>query len=391
MQNVYLDYASTTPVDPLVKKEMERYFCQAYGNPGSPHQLGREAHSAIEDSRRKVAKVLNCSPKEVIFTGGGTESVNLAIKGVCRALKHKGKHIITQKTEHAAVLRTCEYLEKSEGFEVTYLPVDKEGFVRVDDIAAAIRQNTILISVMYANNEVGTIQPIYQMGELARKHNIIFHSDACQAGGLLPLDVGKLNVDLLSINSSKVYGPKGVGALYIRNGTNIDPIIHGGEQEQGLRGGTENVSGIVGFAKAIELAENRREDEVPRLCKLRDLLLDGIIKSIPDASVNGPTRCRLANNLNVGFRGVDASVLVSHLDAKGISVSTGAACTKDHIKISHVLSSLGISDETAKGSIRISLGKHTTQKEIEYFIFTLSDVIQQLDNVHKITLRANLR
>src|SRR3989338_10157333 len=293
MKDIYLDNAATTKIRQEVKEEMLKYLDVVYGNPGSFHAKGLEAKEALEDARERVAKLINARAKEIIFTGGGTESINLALKGLAKSMKDKGNQIITTKSEHHAVLHTCEYLEKYEGCEVTYLDVDEYGMVNPEDVENAIKENTILITVMYANNEIGTINSVKKIGEIARKHNIYFHTDACQAAGYCDLDVEKLNADLMSINGSKMYGPKGVGMLYARTGIQLVPLVHGGGQERNLRSGTENVSGIMGFAKALELAQTEREYEVVRLTKLRDKLVNGILETIPKTFLNGHPTQRL--------------------------------------------------------------------------------------------------
>ncbi len=378
----YLDYAALTPIDPEVEKEMKKYNSISYGNPGSMHDAGLAAKDALDSAREKIAKILNCSPNEIIFTSGGTESINLAIKGI--AFASSGRHIITSKIEHHAVLHTCEYLEKN-GFDVTYLNVDKYGLVNPKDVEKAIRDDTILITIMYANNEIGTIEPMEEIGRIAKKHSIPFHTDACQAG-LLDLDVKKLNVDLMTLNSSKIYGPKGVGLLYKRKGIVIEPIVHGGGQEFGLRSGTENLPGIVGFAKALELMQKNKSKESKRLIALRDKLIKGLLK-IPKAFLNGHPAKRLANNVNVSILDIEGEAVLLHLNEKGICASTGSACTAKSLEPSHVITSLGLPYEAAHGSLRFSLGKYTTGKDIDAVLKYLPEIVKNLRLLSPVRLK----
>ncbi len=388
MKETYLDNAATTKVRPEVKEEMIKYFDVVYGNPGSFHGKGLDAKDAIEDARERVAKLINAKPKEIVFTGGGTESINFALKGLAKAMKNKGNHIITTKIEHHAVLHTCEYLEKYEGCEVTYLDVDEYGMVNLEDIENAIKENTILISIMYANNEIGTINPISEIGKIARKYNIYFHTDACQAAGYCDLDVEKLNVDMMTVNGSKIYGPKGVGILYVKTGIQLVPLIHGGGQERNLRSGTENVSGIMGFAKAFELAQFEREEEVPRLIKLRDKLVDGILEKIPKTFLNGHQEKRLPNNANVSILDIEGEALILYLNEYNIYTSTGSACTSQTLDPSHVVIATGLPYEAAHGSIRFTLGRETTENDIDKVLEVLPGIVKILRQISPVNVAA---
>ncbi len=374
---IYLDHAAATPLDPKVLKAMLPYFNKQYGNPSSLHTLGMKAHQAVENSRKTIAQILNSQPEEIIFTSGGTESINLAIKGL--AFQKKKGHIITSQIEHAAVLETCKYLE-TQGFEVTYLPVDGSGFVSSHSVERAIQRDTVLISIHYANNEVGTIEPLAEIGKIARKHQILFHTDACQAGSLL-LDVKKLNVDLLTLNGSKIYGPKGVGLLYKREGVSLEPLFHGGGQDAGLRSGTENVSGIVGLARALELAQKDKERENRKLESLRDYFVAQVKKEIPSVVVNGHAALHLPNSISLSFPRLEAETILRYLDQEQIYVSTGSACSSNQIEISHVLKAIGLSDEMARGTVRFTLGKETTKKELEKVVRVLVKIVKSLGSV----------
>jgi cysteine desulfurase len=378
-KKIYLDNAATTNVDSIVKKEMDKYFSEYYGNPNSFHEEGLFAKNALNSAREKIAKILNCKSNEIIFTGGGTESINLAIKGIAFACPENKKHIITSKIEHPAVLKTCEYLER-KGFDVTYLDVDSEGFVNLSSLEKAIRKDTFLVSIMYANNEIGTVQKIRDIGNICKSYNVKFHTDACQAAGYLDLNVEKLNVDLLSINASKTYGPKGVGLLYLKTGTLIEPLIHGGFQENGKRAGTENVPGIMGFSKALELAQADRESEIKRLCFLRDKLIDGLL-SIEGTCLNGSPIDRLPNNVNVSFLDVEGEAILLYLDSEGIFASSGSACTSKTLDPSHVIISLGIPFEYAHGSIRFTLGKQSTEEDIDRVLEIMPKIIETLRKI----------
>ncbi len=380
---IYLDHAATTYVRPEVVEAMQPYWSEKYGNPSSLYSKGREAKAAIESARKKVAKIFNCSPAEIIFEGSGTESDNHALIGTALANKSRGNHIITSAIEHHAVLHACEFLE-TQGFEVTYIPVDKEGIVKLDELEKSIRPETILVSIMFANNEIGTVQPIQEITKTLNhentktlNHKIIFHTDACQAAGFYELDVEELGVDLMTINGSKIYGPKGVGVLYVREGTSINSYIHGGGQENGRRAGTENVAGIVGLATALELVQSEREKENQRLTKLRDKLIKGLLK-IPKVVLNGHTTKRLPNNVNVTVMDIEGEAMLLHLDEKGICCSTGSACTSGDLEPSHVIIALGHPYEMAHGSIRFSLGHCNTEEDVDYVLNVFPPIIEKL-------------
>ncbi len=388
MKKIYLDYAATTPVDPKILKIMEPYFSKKYGNPSSLHTWGEEGKKAIEKTREQVAKALGCKKDEIIFTSCATESNNLAIKGTIfgHRLKYpqgRKPHIITSAIEHHCVLHTCEYLEKF-GFSVTYLPVSKEGVVDSKDVKKAIRKDTILISIMYANNEIGTIQPISEIGKIIKKENsrrknsIYFHTDAVQAINYLDCNVKKLGVDLLSLTGHKFYASKGVGVLYVRKGTPLLPQQQGGGHERNMRAGTENVPGIIGFGEAIKQATSNRQQETRRLTKLRDKLIDGVMQNIPDVILSGSKIERLPNNINFCFKNAEGESLVLKLDKKGIAGSTGSACTSASLEPSHVLLACGISQGLAHGSLRLSLGRGTGEKDIDYVLEVLPKVIKDL-------------
>ena len=368
---VYLDNGATTKIDPKVLKVMEIYLVKEFGNASSLHKKGRIAKKAIESARLTIADLLNAEPSEIIFTGSGTEADNLAIRGVAYA-KGKG-HIITTKIEHPAVLNTCKALA-SEGFDVTFLDVDNEGFLDPKKVEEAIRKDTILVSVIHGNNEIGTIQDIGKIGEICRKHNVIFHTDAVQSFTKVPIDVKRMNIDLLSMSAHKIHGPKGVGALYIRKGVELKPIITGGPHEFGLRPGTENVAGIVGFATAAKLM---KKSDIERMRKLRDRLIKGLL-SIPDSRLNGAKDKRLCNNVNVSFKGVEGEALLMYLDTKGVYVSTGSACSSREEGPSHVLQAIGVDDECILGSLRFTISKFTTRKEIDYAIKMTKEAVEHL-------------
>ncbi|MBI2148884.1 cysteine desulfurase NifS [Candidatus Woesearchaeota archaeon] len=388
MNEIYLDNAATTKVREEVKEEMLKYLDVVYGNPGSFHGKGLEAKDSIEDAREIIAKLINAKPKEIIFTAGGTESINLALKGLAKAMKDKGNHIITTNIEHHAVLHTCEYLEKYEGCEVTYLEVDQYGMVNPKDVENAIKPNTILITIMYANNEIGTINPIKEIGSIAKKNNIYFHTDACQAAGYCNLDVENLNVDMMTINGSKIYGPKGVGILYFKTGIQLVPLIHGGGQERNIRSGTENVSGIMGFAKAFELAQTERDPEVQRLTKLRDKLVNGILETVPKTFLNGHPTERLPNNANVSILDIEGEALTLYLNEYGIYTSTGSACTSQTLDPSHVVLATGLPYEAAHGSIRFTLGKETTEEDIDKVLEVLPGIVKILRQISPVNVNA---
>ncbi len=378
-KKIYLDYAATTPVDPRVLEQMLPYFSENFGNISSVHSWGQKAKEAVIDSRQRIADRLNCSAEEILFTGSGTESANLAIKGAAEANQEKGRHIIASEIEHHAVLEPLDSLE-DKGFEVTYVSVDEKGFVNPEEIREAIRPETILITVMYANNEMGAIQPIKKIGEIAREHGVPFHTDACQAAGKLPLDVEELNVDLMTINASKIYGPKGVGVLYVKNGVDLEPLIVGGGQEKGLRGGTENVPAIVGMAAALDLVVAEQEQEMKRLKKIRDLMI-AELEAVEGAFLNGPRENRLANNINMSFIGVEGESMLLRLDMEGVAVSSGSACSSNTLEPSHVLKAMGLSDERVYSSIRFSLGKSVSEEDVKPLLDRVSGVVRDLRSV----------
>ncbi|HET9224730.1 MAG TPA: cysteine desulfurase NifS [Roseiflexaceae bacterium] len=379
---IYLDHAATTPVDEQVIAAMLPYFGERFGNPSSIHRYGRAALEALDEARATVAAVLGASRKEIVFTGGGSEADNLAVKGVALAQREAGKgaHIITSAIEHHAVLHAVEQLE-AFGFTATVLPVDRDGLVAPDDLRAAIRPDTVLVSIMYANNEIGTIQPLAELGAICRARGVPFHTDAVQAAGSLALDVNELNVDLLSLAAHKFYGPKGVGALYVRRGTPLLPLIHGGGQERRRRAGTENVAEIVGIATALRLAEERRPDYVAHCSALRERLLEGIRTRIPDAYLNGHPAQRLPNNANVAFDGVEGESVLLLLDQHGIAASSGSACTSGALEASHVLLALGLPHDRAIGTVRFTIGQSTTEEQIDYVVDVLPALIEQLRSV----------
>ena len=378
MRRIYLDHSATTPVDLEVATLMMTYYTEKYGNPSSVHSFGREAKQALEEARTQVAELIGATPQEVIFTSGGTEADNLAIIGSVETLRKKGNHIITTAIEHHAVLETCEYLAKN-GFELTVIPVDEEGMISVEDIRKAIRADTILLSVMHANNEVGSIQPIAEIGKLAKEHGITFHVDAVQSLGKLPIDVNEMNVDLLTVSGHKIYGPKGVGALYIRKGLRVVPLVHGGGQEKKRRSGTENTPGIIGFGKACQLAGQRMAEDALHETKLRDKLMNGILQRIDHVKVNGPSgEKRLPNNVNVSIRFVEGESLLLSLDMLGIAASSGSACTSGSLDPSHVLLAMGLVHEIAHGSLRFSLGRQNTEEEIDYVLDQLPKIVERL-------------
>jgi len=380
MKRIYLDHSATTPVAPEVLEAMLPYFTEKFGNASSLHSVGREAKQALEESREKVAGLLGAEPGELIFTSGGTESDNLALKGVAYRNKKKGKHVITTRIEHPAVLETCRKLE-TEGFEVTYLPVTSEGLVEPGILESAIREDTILISVMHANNEIGTIQPLEEIGKIAAEKDIYFHTDAVQSVGKIPTDVDAIGVDLLSLSSHKLYGPKGIGALYIRKGTRLESIIQGGGHERGLRPGTENIAGIVGLAKAAELARETMATEAERLAGLRDRLADLILENVKNAWINGTMKKRLPGNINFGFRYVEGESLLLFLDSKGIAVSTGSACSSKKLEPSHVLLSLGLPPEECHGSLRITLGRSNTEEDADYVAQAIAEAVERFRSI----------
>lgn len=378
MQKIrYFDHAATTAVREEVLKEMLPYFSLNFGNASSIYSLGRHNKKVIENSREKVAKAINANTKEIYFTGCGSESDNLAIKGIAYANKNKGKHIITTKIEHHAVLNTCETLEK-QGFNVTYLNVNKEGSVNLEELESSITNETILISIMFANNEIGTIQPIREIGQIAKKHNIYFHTDAVQAIGNVRIDVRDMNIDLLSMSAHKFYGPKGVGALYVRNGVEFEKIQDGGHQEKNKRAGTENVPGIVGIGKAIELIYKNFDEYNEKLRNLRDYYFSQVESKIKDIKINGDRQNRLPGNANISFRGVDGEELLLYLDARGICASAGSACTTGSTSPSHVLVAIGLSDEYSSSSLRVTFGIDNTKEDVDFLVDALVEVVEKL-------------
>lgn len=376
MNRVYMDNAATTPVSPAVLEKMLPYFSECYGNANSIHSTGLDARKALNAARKKVAAALNCNPEEVYFTSGGSESDNWALKGVAFANRKKGNHIITSAIEHHAILHTCEWLEK-QGFEITYVPVDADGMVNPADVEAAITDKTILISIMAANNEIGTIEPIEEIAKIAHAHHVLFHTDAVQAIGAIPVDVRAIGCDLLSLSGHKFHGPKGVGALYIKQGTRIDNLIHGGAQERGRRASTENVAGIVGMAEAIELATANIPEKAARISALRDQLIDGLT-ALPYVRLNGHRTKRLPGNVNVSVRFIEGESLLLRLDLAGVAASSGSACTSGSLDPSHVLLAIGLPHEIAHGSLRLSLSDTTTQEEVDYVLSVLPGIIEYL-------------
>ncbi|HHY35830.1 MAG TPA: cysteine desulfurase NifS [Firmicutes bacterium] len=377
MRRVYLDHAATTAVHPEVLEEMLPYLKEEFGNPSSIYSWGREAKAAVEKARARLAHLLGAHPAEIVFTSGGTESDNFALRGVAAANSQKGNHIITTKIEHHAVLHTAEQLEK-EGFRVTYLPVDRDGLVRPEDLEEALTPDTVLVSIMFANNEIGTIEPIAELARIAKSKGVIFHTDAVQAVGNIPIDVKELNVDLLSLSGHKIYGPKGTGALYIRRGTRIEPLLLGGAQERKWRAGTENVPGIVGLGKAAELAEKELPQRMKHLTELRDLLINGVMERIDHVRLNGHRTQRLPGNASFCFEFVEGESLLLNLDLAGIAASSGSACTSGSLEPSHVLMALGIPPEVAHGSLRLTLGRDNTREDVEYVLSVLPDIVARL-------------
>ena len=384
MKRIYLDYAATTPTHPEVVKTMLPYFTEAFGNPSSIYSYGQEAKGAIEEARAKVADLIGARDEEIVFTSGGTEADNFAIKGVAYANEGKGNHIITSAIEHHAVIETCKFLER-RGVRVTYLPVDECGLVEPDDVRRAISDKTILISVMHANNEVGTIEPMAEISKIAKEGGIYFHTDAVQTVGHIPADVNELGVDLLSMSAHKLYGPKGVGALYIRKGTKVVSFMHGGEQERRRRASTENVPGIVGFGKAVELAQQEMGEEAERLTSLRDQLINGLLERIDHTRLNGHPIKRLPNNVNISVDFVEGESMLLNLDLEGICASTGSACSSSSLEPSHVLLAMGLPHEQAHSSLRFSLGKWNTEEEIGQVLEVLPRIVAKLRAMSPLT------
>ena len=377
MNRIYLDNAATTQLDEVVLEQMLPWLRERYGNASSVYQTGREARKAVEEARRQVARALNCTASEVFFTGSGTESDNWAIKGAAWAHQDKGRHIVSTAIEHHAVLHTLQALEK-QGFSVTYVPVNEFGRVNPEDIRDAMRDDTILVSVMAANNEIGTLQPIAQIGQIAKAQGVLFHTDAVQAVGAVPVDVENWQVDLLSLSAHKFHGPKGAGALYVRKGVRLEPLLHGGAQERNRRAGTENLPGIVGLGKAIELACEDIEGKAQAVTELRDMLIAGILADIPQVRLNGDPVHRLPNNVNISVRFVEGEALLLRLDLAGIAASSGSACTSGSLDPSHVLLAIGLPHEIAHGSLRLSLSKKTTREEVEEVLRVLGEVVRKL-------------
>ncbi len=377
MNTIYLDNSATTKTDEEVVKAMMPYLLENYGNPSSIYKLGRENRKAVEEAREKIAQILNCEPNEIYFTSGGSESDNTAIRGIAYRYKNKGNHIITSKIEHPAVLETCKQLEK-EGFEVSYVGVDEKGMIHLDELKQLIRPTTTLITIMFANNEIGTIEPIEEIGKMAKEHDIIFHTDSVQAVGNIKIDVKKLNIDSLSLSAHKFYGPKGIGVLYVKKEIQFHKFINGGHQERNKRAGTENVAGIVGLAKAMELAYRDLEEHNRKIKELRDYYVNQIKEKIPYISINGDMEKRLPGNSNISFRFIEGEGLLLNLDLKGICASSGSACTSGSLDPSHVLLAIGLPHEIAHGSLRISIGKYNTKEEIDYLVENLVEIVGRL-------------
>ena len=377
MKKIYMDYNATTPLHPEALDAMLPFLKDNFGNPSSIHWAGRGVKKSIDEAREKVASLLNADPSEIVFTAGGSESDNLAIKGVANVLKNKSNHIITTQVEHPAVLTTCQYMEK-RGCKVTYLPVDHDGMIDLDDLRGSITNKTVLISIMYANNETGTLFPIKEIGEIAADNGIVFHTDAVQAVGKIPIDVKDLTVDLLSLAGHKLYAPKGIGCLYVKKGTSLVPLIHGGHQEGGRRAGTENTPGIVGLGKACEIANRDMESQLKRITKLRDSLYEGIIDKLDHVKLNGHPVKRIPNTLNLSFEFIEGESLLINLDMEGVAVSSGSACTSGSLKPSPVLMAMAVPSEIAQGSIRFSLGLDNTEEDIEYVIGVLPEIVNRL-------------
>ena len=376
-RNIYLDYAATTPCDHLVLKAMMPYFKDIFSNPSTLYSFGQEARRAMEEAREKIASFLGAGSDEIIFTSGGTESNNTALKGIAYANRNKGNHIIISKIEHHCIIESAKFL-KNQGFNITYVDVDKYGLVDPADIKKAITDKTILVSIMHANNEIGTIQPIEEISRITRERGVYFHTDAVQSFGHIPVDVNVLGIDMLSVSSHKLYGPKGVGALYIRKGTKIMPFLHGGDQEKRRRASTENVSGIVGFAKAVELARENIQDEEKRLSRLRDKLIERVLTDIKDTHLNGHSIKRLPNNANISIKYIEGESMVLNLDLEGIFCSTGSACSSSSLQPSHVLLAIGLSPEEAHGSLRFTLGRYTKEEDIDYLLKVLPRIVGKL-------------
>ncbi len=377
---IYMDYAATTPVKSEVLQAMMPYFTEKFGNPSSIYGISAENKKAITDAREVIAHSIHTSPENIYFTGGGSESDNWALKAAAEAYGTKGKHIITTKIEHHAILHTCEYLEK-KGYDLTYLDVDEKGLVNLEELEKAIREDTILISIMFANNEIGTIEPIEEIGKIARKHNVLFHTDAVQAYTQVPIDVEKMNIDMLSASGHKIYGPKGIGFLYIRKGVKIKSLIHGGAQERRRRAGTENVTGIIGMAKAVQLAMDNMEERTGRETAVRNHIIERLSKEIPYSRLNGDKVHRLPNNVNFSFQFVEGESILILLDSNGICASSGSACTSGSLDPSHVLLAIGLPHEIAHGSVRLTIGDETTIEDGDFVVDKLIEIIERLRNM----------
>nr|WP_315019673.1 cysteine desulfurase NifS [uncultured Aminipila sp.] len=384
MRQVYLDYSATTPVKEVVMEAMIPYFTEMFGNPSSLYTIGATSKEAMEKARVQVAKLINAQDKEIFFTASGTEADNWAVFGIADALKNKGNHIITTKTEHHAILHSCDYLEK-HGYDVTYLDVEPDGRVNPETLKAAITDKTILISIMFVNNEVGTIQPIKELAAIAKEHGIIFHTDAVQALGNVHIDVKELGIDLLSLSAHKIYGPKGVGALFIRKGVKLSNFMHGGAQESKRRAGTENLPGIVGFGKAAELAYENFDEHIKKVSELRNYFVDQVMSKIENVTLNGSKEFRHPGNANLTFEFIEGEAMLLYLDMKGIAVSTGSACSSASLVPSHVLSALGIPVERIHGSLRFTVGDPTTKEDIDYVVEELVGVVNKLRNISSVS------
>lgn len=380
MRRVYLDHAATTPVHPDVATAVKRALEEGWGNPSSLHGFGREARRLVEEAREEVAALIGARPQEVLFTSGGTEADNLAILGVARSARERGRgdHIVTSRVEHHAVLHACEYLERREGFRVTYLPVDGHGMVDPDDLRRAITDRTVLVSIMLANNEVGTIQPVRELAAVARERGVPFHTDAVQAVGQIPVNVEELGVDLLSLSAHKIYGPKGAGALFVRRGLRLEPVMHGGGQERRLRPGTENVPGIAGLGAAARLARTELPGLAARLAALRDRLVAGVMERVPDVRLNGHPRLRLPGNANLSVRYVEGEAILLNLDLKGVAASSGSACAAGSTEPSHVLQAMGLPEHEARGALRFSFGRDNTEADVDYVLEVLPPIVERL-------------
>jgi len=377
-KKIYLDYAATTPVDPEVERAMSPFFSEKFGNPASLHCFGREAKKALEDSRKTIAQEISSKPEEVIFTSSATESNNLALKGA--ALAGRKKHILVSSVEHDCVLEASNWL-KTQGFKIEKIPVNKNGLVDPEVVKRMVTDQTLVVSLMHANNEIGTIEPIKKVGEILKEKGVLFHVDAAQTFGRIKIDVNKKNIDLLTLSSHKIYGPKGVGALFVRKGVRLEPLLHGGGHEKGVRSSTPNVAGVVGFAQAVRVYRKKREEENKRLVKMRDRLIKEILKKIPHSFLNGHPEKRLPNNINFGFKFIEGESIVLELDDKGIAASTGSACASENLTPSHVLLAIGLKPEGAHGSLRLSLGRWTTEQEIDKVIEVLPQIVKKLRKI----------